>query len=338
MTDSQQSSWKLHLIAFIATACQGTPVEVDRDDPADGGEIVRDWGRPPSIDANLDRDASAQAGDVGGIGRKDAGVDAIRDVSVADAQNQPEDLGSPPECSVPYEMELVWIEGGSIVLTEDVDRNLPFREADVHSFMISRTEVTAWQFQQCVDAGVCAWGDRCHLDTTFQSCPNVPAACVTWRQACNFARWVGGRLPTVAEFEFAGKSRARFSAYPWGEEPPSCERTICGELFDDRPLFPGCGGRIGTWPVCSRPLGHSLQGVCDLSGNVSEWLIDGGEGDAPNPLPNEIGCEPLSERRVIRGGSYDLPSWSARTDYGYFWEGERPWPFIGFRVVRMLPE
>jgi len=35
-------------------------------------------------------------------------------------------------------------------------------------------------------------------------------------------------------------------------------------------FFGGCGTNT-TWPVCSKPLGDSVSGLCDMAGNVAEW-------------------------------------------------------------------
>lgn len=35
----------------------------------------------------------------------------------------------------------------------------------------------------------------------------------------------------------------------------------------------GCGSD-GTMPVCSKPAGNTAQGLCDMAGNVMEWVQD----------------------------------------------------------------
>jgi formylglycine-generating enzyme required for sulfatase activity len=65
----------------------------------------------------------------------------------------------------------------------------------------------------------------------------------------------------------------------------------------------GCG-KTSTWPVCSKASGHSAQGVCDLSGNVWEWVQD-----SYGPYSASAVSDPQVERgdgRVLRGGSWGL--------------------------------
>ncbi|MBW2701239.1 MAG: SUMF1/EgtB/PvdO family nonheme iron enzyme [Deltaproteobacteria bacterium] len=69
----------------------------------------------------------------------------------------------------------------------------------------------------------------------------------------------GGRLPTEKEWE-AEASNNGSRKYPWGDEKVSCERAVMREEGVD-----GCGRDL-TWPVCSKTLGNSVSGLCDMSG------------------------------------------------------------------------
>ena len=141
---------------------------------------------------------------------------------------------------------------------------IPSRHAKV-SF--TKTEVTVAQWKACVDAGVCGrgqakWHASCNLVLSGRD--EHPVNCVELRDAYQFCRWVGGRLPSTDEWvaeATAGGSRT----FPWGEKEPSCARVVMNN---------GCGSE-GTSPVCSKSAGASDSGLCDMSGNVWEWLWEG---------------------------------------------------------------
>jgi formylglycine-generating enzyme required for sulfatase activity len=159
----------------------------------------------------------------------------------------------------------------------------PVRTVSVRTFSISKSEVTNAQYTACVTAGVCTpphyddkfcWSldgedfDQGRKVTQSLRGPKLPVTCVDFRQASVFAKWVGARLPSEAEWEFAARSRGA-SRFPWGDDAATCERAVVRTDGD----VPGCGRDL-PWPVCGKSRGNTKQGVCDMAGNVMEWVAD----------------------------------------------------------------
>ncbi|MBP7381879.1 SUMF1/EgtB/PvdO family nonheme iron enzyme [Myxococcota bacterium] len=215
----------------------------------------------------------------------------------------------------PGDLEWVTIPGGSFLMgsTGGENKELPVHQVNVPTFEISRSEVTNLQYGRCVDAGVCSpphWDDgKCQrFDgrrwTKGGAIPfsvrgaDQPVVCVDWVQAADFARWVGGRLPTEAEWEYAARGAGKIRRYPWGDDIATCDRAVM-----EGSSGWGCG-RVSSWPVCSKPNGNTDQGVCDMAGNVWEWCQDNGHDNyygAPSDGSAWFGG---TDRRVNRGGAW----------------------------------
>jgi len=178
---------------------------------------------------------------------------------------------------------------------------------EVAAFEIDRTEVTAAQWMACRKAGGCAekrelWfvtrhpddADRpyCNVDTGklepvgTPGRENHPMNCVARWEAEDYCRWAGKRLPTAIEWEYAARSGDDRTLWPWGiEDPPRCEhgRGQLGHACTDR----------GTSPVCSYPTGNTKQGICDVVGNVEEYVDDEPETRPPTPPGEDPWRSPL---------------------------------------------
>lgn len=100
-----------------------------------------------------------------------------------------------------------------------------------------------------------------------------PVTQVSWNDALAFAAWVGGRLPTEAEWEHAARGGNRRRKYPWGDEEPADETVFCN-IWQGR--FPQVNtladGYFGTAPA--RSFAPTDDGFYNLSGNVWEWTSD----------------------------------------------------------------
>lgn len=100
-----------------------------------------------------------------------------------------------------------------------------------------------------------------------------PVTQVSWNDAVAFAGWVGGRLPTEAEWEHAARGGNRLRRYPWGDEEPNDIDIFCN-IWQGR--FPYhntlADGFLGTAPV--RSYAPTESGFYNLVGNVWEWAAD----------------------------------------------------------------
>jgi formylglycine-generating enzyme required for sulfatase activity len=131
-----------------------------------------------------------------------------------------------------------------------------------------------------------------------------PVVHVSWFDAAAYAHWVGRRLPTEAEWEYAARGGLEQMRFPWGDELTPGGRHMCN-IWQGK--FPEVNrpedGFLWTAPVKSyEPNGYGLY---QMSGNVWDWCADwwGTTWNAAAPARNPVG--PASGTgRVIRGGSF----------------------------------
>lgn len=206
----------------------------------------------------------------------------------------------------------------------------PVHTVSVPAFDLGRSEVTVAQYRACVDAGQCAapgdWASNCYYHSAGNE--DRPVNCVSWEHAGTYCGWVGGRLPSEAEWEYAARSEGQGISYPWGDEAPTCDLAV----FEDGNGV-GCG--TGTpWPVCSKAAGHTAQGICDMAGNLLEWVQDGWHRNY-HGAPTDGSAWP-GAYRFPRGGSHitavasDLrASWR-----GIYFGATYQNTFLGFRCAR----
>ena len=211
------------------------------------------------------------------------------------------------------ELGIEWlpIKGGSFEMGHPLSHpsERPVHAVNVANFQMMKTEVTADQYWACVKAGVCsAIPER---EGCVSLGPNAREAvnCVTWEQARTFSEWIGARLPTEIEWELAAKGREG-RRYPWGDEPASCNRLS----HTTKDGVEGCGDPSVQAP-CSYPKGISPQGLCDLAGNLWEWVEDDWHRDYRSAPTRGAWCAPNTDLKrncspgprtfkTYRGGSW----------------------------------
>lgn len=220
---------------------------------------------------------------------------------------------------------LAYIPAGSFMMGQDEEEpsdHRPAHTVTVDAFWIFQTEVTNRMYRACVDLGVCTEpaGSAWYTAPEFE---DAPVSGVDWNQAKAYCEWIGGRLPTEAEWELAARGTdAR--TYPWGEDEPTCDLL---NLLDC--LEPSEPDIVGSYP-----LGISPYKVGDMAGNISEWVGDWYAEDyyPHSPSNNPTGPE-IGEERVVRGSSFASPEESTEIVLRDSQDPLESDPTIGFRCV-----
>lgn len=180
---------------------------------------------------------------------------------------------------------------------------------------------------------------------------NHPVVHVAWDDAVAYCDWIGGRLPTEAEWEFAARGGIGGKPFIWGDAPIDATRAnVWNGRFPDR--NDATDGHARTAPVGSYP--GNGYGVHDMAGNVWEWCGDlyrpdeyrRRAGSSPletvleNPTGPKEGVDPRNPHaavsRVQRGGSFLChPSYcsSYRPSARMATTPDSAASHVGFRVV-----
>lgn len=156
-----------------------------------------------------------------------------------------------------------------------------------------------------------------------------PVVNVSWHNARAYAEWVGGRLPTEAEWEKAARGPLTHSGderrWPWGSrwDATKCNTREAGKRGTTR---------VGTYS----PAGNSPYDVADMAGNVWEWCSSLYKS---YPYKSNDGREDLKAHgyRVLRGGSWSNGMDGAQVTSRYIDFHAEAWDYSGFRVVGVVP-
>jgi eukaryotic-like serine/threonine-protein kinase len=243
--------------------------------------------------------------------------------SGAPAQNSP---GRPDP--VPLVTGMAFVPGGEFLMgstAEDVRKmadvdEYPQRKVFVSDFYIDVHEVTNAEYKVYVDATGVPPPPKWENGNYGIGEDGLPVISITWDEAAAYAKFVGKRLPTEAEWEKAARGTDG-RVYPWGNN------------FDR--VHANNGDRVV--PIMSYPLGASTYGVFDMAGNVAEW-VDGRYEAYPRtvPLPRDLPDRKevfKGDRRVYRGGSWNtFPKYLRCSNRESTTPGKR-WVYIGFRCA-----
>ena len=130
-----------------------------------------------------------------------------------------------------------------------------------------------------------------------------PVVHVSWNDAVKFCEWVGGRLPSEAEWEYAARGGLEGRLYPWGNNPlPQGNHwmNIWQGNFPEENTADD--GYIGTAPVDSFP--PNKYGLHNMAGNVWEWVADWWTVRHSDEFQSDPQGPASGRDKVKKGGSY----------------------------------
>ncbi len=166
----------------------------------------------------------------------------------------------------------------------------PQHRVYVDAFYMDEYEVTMSQYM----AFIRATGHRGLPDWVSKYAPsdNCPVVGVSWDDAVAYAQWVGKRLPTEAEWEYACRAGSAMK-YSFGNDE--------GRLGEYAWYDKNSGGK--THPVGQKKPNN--WGLYDMHGNVWEWCSDWHDSKYYQSSPSKNPKGPANGRyRVLRGGSW----------------------------------
>lgn len=104
--------------------------------------------------------------------------------------------------------------------------------------------------------------------------PEHPVVHMSWNDAASYAAWVGGRLPSEAEWEHAARGGLGDVRFPWGDEEPDDISHFRCNIWQGR--FPqvnsAADGYAATAPA--RSFMPNAFGLYNMVGNVWEWTAE----------------------------------------------------------------
>ncbi len=242
---------------------------------------------------------------------------------------------------------MISVPGGPFVMGDlQGDANEAPKPVTIGAFSLMSLEVTNRQFATFVAAtghrtdaeksgGGYVWGRRWQrLAGADWRHPNGPAGSidgimehpvvqVSARDATAFCAWLGLRLPSEAEWEFAARG-SDGRRYPWGMRRPGLQpagETILRANFGTvECCAPDAGdGYLRTAPVGEYPAGASPFGLLDMAGNVWEWTASRFPG-----RPQEV---------VLRGGGWGNNPYCLRSAYRHGNPPDIGLDMVGFRCA-----
>lgn len=164
---------------------------------------------------------------------------------------------------------------------------------------------------------------------------DIPVTNVSWFDAQDYARWLTVqtghtyRLPTEAEWEYVCRAGS-ITEYYWGDEigHNNCNCQDSGSKWSCKRA-----SQVGNFVP-------NVFGVCDMLGNVWEWVEDHWHNNYDGAPADESAWTHggVQQARVVRGGSWDCSPKLARSASRARAITSSRYDDFGFRVASTLDE
>ena len=189
----------------------------------------------------------------------------------------------------------------------------------VKDYCLDLTEVTVGAYKACTKKGTCPSASlQCNPDSSSWSAGDdqLPLNCIDYNDSATYCGFMGKRLATEDEWEWAARAGSLGRKFPWGDAEDWSK--VCASTPNKRKL--PC--KVGSFPSGDTPLG-----IHDLAGSLWEWTTTTRPGD-----------NLAAGNHAIRGGGWDIvigfPSFAAGSRVGY--ETTYRSKAVGFRCAKSI--
>ncbi len=244
-------------------------------------------------------------------------------------------------------LKYVWIPPGTFMMgcspndTAGSDAEKPSHQLTItKGFWMSRTQVTVAAYERfalvtgrtlpVAPAYNPGWANK-----------YLPITGVPWEFALAYCQWAWGRLPTEAEWEYAARAGTTEVLYgpldeiAWHVENSGRARLDSAKIWnEDRGNYNTRVSENGNTPhEVGQKLPNAL-GLYDMIGNVQEWVNDWyDEKYYQNSPPQDPPGPASGDKRVLRGGAWDLIQWLDRVSARFALVPESSYNDVGIRCV-----